>query len=112
MSSQDKDVLLFHYSNGTKNVSLCTIVSIFLILVFIISPLNQFIIASMFGKIIILTLLGFALYKNTSITYEFSKNNHLFSGAWNSKKTNILFSYVFSLFIFILILSVLNRLFR
>lgn len=111
MSNHEKDQLTI-YSNGTKNVCICTIISIFLILLFIISPLNKFIIASMFGKVTILSILAFALYKNISVTSNFSKNIGLFSGPWDNTKTNVLCSYVFSFFIFILILSVLNRLFR
>jgi hypothetical protein len=53
----------------------------------------------------------FALIKNVSVTFDFSKQID-FSGDWNSLKTNILCSYLFSAFIIILILSVLNRLFR
>jgi hypothetical protein len=111
MSSEKNDILI-NYSNGTKNVCTCTIISIVLILIFIISPLNNFIIASIFGKTIILGILLFALYKNISVTFEFSKNIGFFSGEWNTLKTNILCSYTFSVFIIILILSVLNRLFR
>jgi len=112
MTSQDKDNSLFEYSKGTKNVSICTIISIFLILIFIISPVNNFLIASMFGKIVILIILTYALYQNIFITYKFSSNMHLFSGTWNNTKTSILSSYIFSVFIGILIISVLNRLFR
>ena len=111
MSSHDKDSLA-NYSNGTKNVCICTIISIFLILLFIISPLNRFVIASIFGKVLILAILIFALYQNISVTFKFSKNIGLFSGNWNNTKTNILCSYVFSVFIIIFIFSVLNRLFR
>jgi hypothetical protein len=110
MSSQDNE--LFEYSNGTKNVCIYTIISIFLIFVFIISPLNKFLISSIFGKTFILAILLFALYKNVFVTLKFSKNMKLFSGNWNNTKTNIIGSYVFSIFIIILIFSVLNRLFR
>jgi len=102
---------LIQYSDGTKNVCICTIVSIFLILIFIISPLNNFVLASMLGKIVILFLLGFSLYKNLSITFNFSKNIGTFEGEWNNAKTNIICSYLFSAFIFILIISVLKKLF-
>jgi hypothetical protein len=108
MSNQD---IIIIYSRDTKNVCICTIVSIFLILLFIISPLNKFILASMFGKIIILSILAYALYKNINVTFQFSKNVGFFSGSWNNTKTNILCSHVFSIFIFILILSVLRRMF-
>jgi hypothetical protein len=102
---------LIQYSDGTKNVCMCTIISIFLILIFIISPLKNFVLASMFGKLIILTILSFSLYKNVSITFSFSKNVGMFEGEWNNVKTNVICSYLFSAFIFILIISVLRKLF-
>ena len=89
MSSHDKDSLA-NYSNGTKNVCICTIISIFLILLFIISPLNKFVIASIFGKVLILAILIFALYQNISVTFKFSKNIGLFYGDWNNEKKKIL----------------------
>jgi hypothetical protein len=104
---------LIDYSSGTKNVCICTIVSILLILIFIVSPVSNFIIASLFGKFLILAILTFVLYKNISITFAFSKNvGGIFNGEWSALKTNILCSYTFSIFIGILIFSVLNRLFR
>ena len=102
---------LIQYSDGTKNVCICTIISIFLILIFIVSPINNFIFASMFGKLIILLTLVFALYKNLSITFNFSKNIVMFEGEWNNVKTNVICSYLFSAFIFILIISVMKKFF-
>lgn len=103
---------LYNYSNGTKNVCICVVISILLIILFIISPLNNFFLASMCGKTLILSILAFALYKNIETTFNFSKDINIFQGEWNSMKTNVLLSYVFSAFIIILIFSVLNRLFR
>jgi len=111
MDGQGNDSLM-HYSNGTKDVCLFTIFSILLILIFIISPLNNFFLASIFGKIVILVLLGLALYKNITTTLYFSKNVPILDGGWSNLKTNILLSYVFSIFIIILIFSVFNRLIR
>ena len=112
MSSKEDDYLSV-YSNGTKNICICTIVSILLILIFIVSPLNKYIVISVFGKFIILIILIFTLYKNMSITFNFSKNNGgFFKRDWNDVKTNILCSHIFSIFIGILIFSVLNRLIR
>jgi hypothetical protein len=56
--------------------------------------------------------LAFALYKNIETTFKFSKDISIFQGDWNSVKTNVVLSYLFSAFIIILIFSVLNRLFR
>ncbi len=111
MSGQISEQLI-QYSDGTKNVCICTIISIFLILIFVISPLNNFVLASMFGKLIILTILTFAMYKNVSITFSFSKHIGMFEGDWNSVKTSVMCSYLFSAFILILIISVLRKLFR
>jgi len=111
MDAQDE--YLISYSKGTKNICTCIVVSIFLILLFIISPLSQFIVASFFGKGLILAILIFALYKNVLVTNNFSQNiGGLFSEGWNDSKTNILCSYGFSIFIIILFFSVVNRLFR
>jgi hypothetical protein len=100
---------LITYADGTKSVCFYIIFSILLIFLFIISPLKQYVLTSLFGKIVVLFLLGYALYKNMKITNEFSKNAS-FTGQWNDMKTNILCSYVFSLFIIILILSLVRRL--
>jgi len=107
------DDYLIDYSSGTKSVCICTIVSILLILIFIVSPLSNFIIASLFGKLLILAILTFILYKNILITHNFSENTGgIFSEGWNDAKTSILCSYGFSIFIVILFFSVVNRLFN
>uniref|UniRef100_A0A6C0F5M8 Uncharacterized protein n=1 Tax=viral metagenome TaxID=1070528 RepID=A0A6C0F5M8_9ZZZZ len=105
--------LVIEYSKATKHVCLCTVISIVLIIIFMLSPLNQFIITSIFGKIIILTLLGYTLYANFIQNNQFSKkfNVVMMNTTWDPVKTNILCSYVFSLFLIILILSVIKSLF-
>jgi len=110
--SDSGSIFLNEYSDGTKVVCLCIIISFILILIFIISPISNFLVSSILGKIAILLLLGFSLYKNFAITFSFSKNVSFLDGSWSSLKTNILLSYVFSLCIIILIFSVLNRLLR
>ena len=82
------------------------------IIMFIISPLKDLFMVSFFSKILIIVVLGYALYINTINTNAFNKGNVLFSGGeWSSLKTNLLSSYMFSLFIFILIISVFKKLF-
>ena len=99
---------LITYSDGTKNVCLCIIVSIVLIFLFMISPLKHYFFTSMLGKTIVIGLLCYALYKNIQITYDFSKNTP-FSGQWNDIKTNILCSYTFSFFIVVLLFTLLRK---
>ena len=61
---------------------------------------------------IILTLLAYTLYYNTTQTNKFSKNFNV--NIWNQNenwkpiKTNIICSYIFSLFVLVLIISVIR----
>lgn len=111
MNPQQQEPLnyLNEYAKTTKSVSLCITCAILLIFVFVISPLKNRLILSSIVKIIIILILAYALFINTASTWTFSKNTNLFAGGWNSLKTNILGSYIFSLFIFFLILSILRK---
>jgi len=77
------------------------------------TPLNNFFLSSIFGKIIIITLLGYTLYYNTQQTNKFVKNfdiNILNENSnWDPLKTNVLCSYTFSLFLLVLIISVIRK---
>lgn len=96
------------YTDISKNVCLSTTISIILILLFIISPLSNFIIASFISKIIVLVILSYALYNNLKITQQFSKNTgiQLLSGDWSNIKSNVICSYIFSLFMILLIVTI------
>lgn len=102
---------LNEYSESTKTVCLCTTVSIVLILVFIISPLSKFIIASNIGKIVCLGVLGYAVYINFTVTRNFTQyqNIEFTSGGWDTVKTNIVCSHIFTLFMVLLFLSVIKK---
>ena len=105
--------MIIEYAKSTQNVCICLAISLFLIILFIMTPLNTFVLSSIFGKIIILTLLGYTIYYNTIATNKFIKdfNISLTSGDWDVLKTNILCSYVFSAFLIILMLSVIRQIF-
>jgi hypothetical protein len=77
------------------------------------TPLNTFLLSSIFGKVIILTLLGYTTYYNIIQTNKFSEkfDISLTSGNWNAIKTNIAFSYTFSFFLIVLMLSVIRKIF-
>jgi hypothetical protein len=68
---------------------------------------------SMFGKIIIIALLGYTLYYNTQQTNKFVNhfNVNIWNDNWNPLKTNILCGYVFSIFLLALIISVVRHFF-
>jgi hypothetical protein len=118
-SSNDYNVKtqIIEFLKSTKNTCMCLSISMFLILLFIMSPLDNFLMSSIFGKVMILTLLGYTLYYNLTKTNNFYNkvkndfNISLFSGKWDALKTNITCSYVFSAFLIILILSVIRKIF-
>lgn len=103
--------MIIEYAKSTQNVCICLAISLFLIIVFMMTPLNTFILSSIFGKVIILTLLGYTIYYNTIATSKFTNefNISLTSGDWDVLKTNILCSYVFSAFLIILMLSIISQ---
>jgi hypothetical protein len=108
-------LMIIEFSKATQNVCMCIVFSVILILVFMMSPLNTFILSSIFGKVIILTLLGYTLYYNTLQTNKFVKNLNINifneNSNWDALKTNVLCSYVFSAFLLVLILSVIRKIF-
>ena len=103
--------LILEYAKSTQNVCMCVAISMFLIVLFMMTPLNTFLLSSILGKIIILTLLGYTLYYNVSNTNKFSQNFgvNVSSGNWNAVKTNIICSYVFSFFLLVLMISVIRK---
>jgi flagellar biosynthesis component FlhA len=103
--------MIVEFAKTTQNVALCLGISIFLILLFMMTPLNQFLLSSIFGKVIILTLLGYTIYYNTTKTQQFASHFgiSLTSGNWDTLKTNVVCSYIFSLFLLVLLFSVIRR---
>ncbi len=97
------------YAESTKHICKCTIISIILILLFIISPLNKFTLMSVIGKFIIILLLVYTIFTNTYLasTFATSSNVSFIDGQWNPLKTNVLCSYVFTLFLSGLLIKVI-----
>ena len=105
--------LISGYAKTNEHICLCSTISICLILIFIFSPLNNFFMTSRIAKLIILILLTYTLFYNIKFTNIFSNkiNVSLANGQWNPIKTNIMCSYIFSFFLFILLLSVIRSIF-
>ena len=103
-----------NYVKSNQHICMCSTVSIVLIFLFMISPLNKFFMTSIFGKTMILVLLGYTLYYNIQLTNKLSKetNVYLMDSLWNPIKPNIICSWIFSLFLFVLILSVARSFMR
>ena len=102
--------IIVEYAKSTQDVCMCLSLSIFLIVLFILSPLNKFLLTSIFGKVIIILLLGFTIFYNIKQTNKFSQdfNVSLVSGDWSTIKTNVAYSYIFTVFLLILMVTVLK----
>ena len=108
-------LMIIQFTKSTQNVCMCLGISVLLIILFMMTPLNSFLLSSIFGKIIVLILLGYTLYYNIIQTNKFSNNFNINllnqNSDWNPLKTNILCSHVFSFFLLVLILSVIRKIF-
>jgi hypothetical protein len=101
------------FTKTTKNVCMCSAISIFLIILFIITPLSNFFKTSLFMKIIIVIILGYTIYLN-------NKQTTLLKAASQTVKSqevqsqlnmNIICSYVFTIFIGLLFIFVVKSFF-
>lgn len=101
------------FTDTTKKVCTCSAMSIFLIIVFIISPLSNFFMVSSLMKIITLLLLFYTIYLNIQQTEYLRKaSSAKLSGEVSSQlRINIVCSYIFTLFIGLLIIFVLKTFF-
>jgi hypothetical protein len=99
------------YAINSKNVCIFTTIAMVIIIIFMISPLNYYFLTSTIAQIIAILILAFALYQNYQNANFLSSttNTTLYSGDWNSIKTNLISSYIFSFFMLILILSIIKN---
>jgi hypothetical protein len=97
----------------TKKVCLCSFISIVLIVLFIISPLSSFLMTSLFVKILILIILGYTIYLNNyqSNILSLSKKSSQSFEIQSQLSTNIICSYIFTLFLGILSIFVIKSFF-
>ena len=101
------------FTDTTKKVCSCSAASIFLIIMFIVSPLSNFFFVSSIMKIAILLILFYTIYLNIKQTdYLRNASQMKVSDEINSQlKINIICSYVFTLFIGLLIIFVIKSFF-
>jgi len=101
------------FTDTTKRVCTCSAISIFLIVLFIISPLSSFFLTSVFMKIITILLLFYTVYLNNQQTNYLRNASQLNLSKEVSSQLNIniVCSYVFTLFIGLLIIFVLKSFF-
>jgi hypothetical protein len=89
------------FTHITKQICMCTFISILLIILFIISPLSNLIKTSIFMKLIILVLIIYTIYLNllqtsTLKNVNVKDNSPIIKSQLN---INIICSYIFTLFL-------------
>jgi hypothetical protein len=108
MDTNPKPYNLSIFTQETKNICICTATSIIIIIFFVISPLSNFFKTSFIMKLISVLLLGYII----SLSYkqiELLRSANLVANSEAVKQqlnTNILFSYIFTFFIGLLIIFV------
>lgn len=101
------------YANDTKQVSNSMTIALIVLFIYLSNPFNKYRTLSTTLLVSAFIILGFALWKNLHITYKFSKSSNIyyFDGSWSNIKNNMICSYVFSVFIIILIITVIKNIF-
>ena len=109
----EKPFNLITFTDTTKHVCTCSAISIFLIILFIISPLGSLFAFSKWIKWIILCILFYTAFLNIKQTdYLRKANQYSLSPEVSSQLTiNTLCSYVFTIFIGLLIIFVIKSFF-
>ena len=104
---------LMIFTDETKKICLCSATSIILILLFIISPLSNFFTTSLLMKIVTVFILIYTIYLNNKQTELLRESSLLI----NSEKLkaqlnlNIICSFVFTIFIGLLVIFVVKSFF-
>jgi hypothetical protein len=104
---------LMIFTDETKKVCLCSATSIFLIVLFIISPLSNFFMTSLLMKFVILVILIYTIYLNNKQTELLRQASSVItSEKLNSQlNLNIICSYVFTIFLCLLVIFVIKSFF-
>lgn len=101
------------FTSKTKQICYCSFASIFLIILFIISPLNRFVISSTFMKFVIIILLGYTLYLNSQqiSILKSSVETQMSPNVQSQLNMNVMCSYMFSFFVVVLFFFILKTFF-
>ena len=101
---------LMIFTDETKKVCICSATSIFLIVLFIISPLSNFFKTSLFMKIVALLLMIYTIYLNNQQTNLLRAANQQINSEQvrSQMNINLICSYIFTLFIGLLIIFVIK----
>ena len=102
------------YNDHTKTICLCSFASIIIVILFIISPLSNFFKTSLFMKLFALIILAYTIYliliqtNNLKGVINTDKPQHITAQI----STNIMCSYIFTIFLVILFISIIKSFFN
>jgi len=101
---------LMIFTDETKKICICSASSIFIIVLFIISPLSNFFKTSLLMKILALLILVYTIYLNNNQTDLLRRaSSQITSEKLKSQlNLNIICSYVFTIFIGLLAIFVMK----
>ena len=104
---------LMIFTDETKKVCLCSATSIFLIVLFIVSPLSNFFMTSLLMKLVTLIILIYTIYLNNRQTELLREASSVIKSEKlkSQLNLNIICSYVFTIFIGLLIIFVIKSFF-
>ena len=104
---------LLIFTDTTKKVCLCSITSIILLFLFVITPLSNFFKTSAFMKIIALALMIYTIYLNNIQTNSLRNATQIteIEQIKSQLNMNIYCSYIFTLFIGLLIIFTIKSFF-
>lgn len=97
----------------TKKVCMCTFISIFIVILFILSPLSNFFKTSLFMKLIALIVLAYSIYLSifqANILKSASRMNEN-PQLTSQINVNIICSYTFTVFLCLLFIFILKNIF-
>lgn len=97
----------------TKNICICSFISMFIIILFTITPLSNFFVTSKIMKIIAVIILGYTIYLNINQSFVIQNINAESKSKefLNQLNINILCSYMFTLFLIFLLFFTLKNIF-
>lgn len=101
------------FTDSTKKICMCTGISIFLIMLFVLSPLSSIFLVSPLMKLIAATVLVYTAYLNSQQTLllQNAKNNVTSQQLISQLNINLVCSYTFTVFIGLLAFFTIKSLF-
>lgn len=101
------------FTDITKKICTCSAIAICLIVLFIISPLSRFYMTSIFMKLLILALLVYTIYLNSLQTNYLSSASQMdvSKEVSNQLTINLMCSYLFTMFMGLMVIFVLRSFF-